>query len=44
MHGTGSAGRGSHSRGRGGMAAADDVPGSSKAEREKARRERLNER
>lgn len=43
-HGTGSGGRAGHSRGRGGAAAADDAPGSSKAEREKARRERLNER
>ena len=43
-HGAGSGGRAGHSRGRVGAAAADDVPGSSKAEREKARRERLNER
>ena len=41
-HGAGSGSRGG--RGRGGAAAADDAPGSSKAEREKARRERLNER
>ena len=41
-HAAGSGSRGG--RGRGGAAAAEDAPGSSKAEREKARRERLNER